>query len=281
MLQEEDFSHKTRINYSEKKEFHNILFSAIIITLNEKNNILKTIQSIREAAIIGRFKIPVEIIISDGGSTDGTLELIKGKVDQVVISQANRSNQLNVGGNKANGDFLLFLHADTLLPKGALVRIYMKLRHKGDVIGGAFKKKWKWNKNIKISKFLKSLHFFWEGFGNWLTQLLHIFPGDNAIFVRRDIFHELGGFQHIWLCEDLDFSRRMKNLGKKRRVLYIRDPVHTSTRRFETYGYLRVLYLWFAIYFFWRVGMDPERIRIKYQNYAVSHEEKQRAFLKW
>ena len=250
-----------------------LLVSIIIITLNEAKNLESTIESSRNAALMSRGrKLPIEVIVSDGGSIDGTLELAEAFADRIVHSQKGRYMQLNAGAKASKGDILLFLHADTILPRGAILRIVKRFQD-SKVLGGAFKKDWAWSPNITLSSFLNFSVKFWQGFGNWLTQLVKEFPGDNAFFIKREVFDQLNGFSPMWICEDLDLSRRLlkyskkiernffKKISYKNKIAYIRTPVKTSTRRFETYGFFKSVYMWFKIYLLWRAGFSPDQLR--------------------
>ena len=156
-----------------------MFLSIIIITLNEAENLEETIEKARLAAHFPSGKsIPIEIIVSDGGSTDDTIEIAKRLADKVIVGPKGRYLQLNSGANQAQGEVLLFLHADTLLPEGAIIRMLYKLKNP-EVIGGGFKKFWNWISELKRSSFLKFLCFWWQGLGNWLVRLLRTFPGDN------------------------------------------------------------------------------------------------------
>ena len=216
-----------------------MIVSVIIITLNEADNLKPTIIAARVAAQMSSGKaIPLEIIVSDGGSDDGTIKIAKNLADKVIIGPRGRYKQLNAGVRASKGDVLLFLHADTILPKGAILRIYYNLKTT-NAIGGGFRKYWNWSPKVKRTSFLKFMSYWWQSLGNWLVDLFKNFPGDNAVFVRKNIFNELNGYSQMWICEDFDFSRRMKRYGKQS-IVYIRSAVLTSTRRFEKYGFFRL-----------------------------------------
>jgi glycosyltransferase involved in cell wall biosynthesis len=245
-----------------------MLVSIIIITLNEADYLEESIKKARLAARLPTGKLlSIEIIVSDGGSTDGTIEIAKKLADKVIIGPKGRYLQFNKAANQARGEILLFLHADTFLPEGAIVRINYILRNP-TILGGGFKKYWNWNPMIKRSSFLKFAAFWWQGIGNWLVRLLRTFPGDNAIFVRKSIYEELQGFRPLWICEDFDFSHRLKKYGKER-FIYIRSAVLTSTRRYEKYGFFSINLRWFWIYWFWRLGMSQKRLKVKFKNYVI------------
>ena len=248
-----------------------MLISVIIITLNEANNIESTIRSARLAAQwpSGR-SFPIEIIISDGNSIDNTIMIAQKIADKVITGSPGRFRQLNEGVRHAKGDILVFLHADTLLPKGAIIKIH-KVMKNSNIIGGGFEKSWNWNPNIKRSSFVKLLNFLWEGFDNWIVRFFKTFPGDNVIFVRRNMFSELNGYKKLWICEGFDFMRRLKAYGKKK-IYCIPLQVLTSARRLENYGFLKTKTIWFFIYWLWRLGMSPERLRVRFKKYATEPE---------
>jgi rSAM/selenodomain-associated transferase 2 len=257
-----------------------MLVSIIIITLNEANNIEETIKEARLSALFPSGKrIPIEIIVSDGGSIDDTLTIAQKIADKVISGPRGRSLQLNNGAKEAHGDILLFLHADTILPRSAIIQILIRLKD-SNIIGGAFKKYWNWNPVIKRSSFLKFVSSVWQKYDNWQVRLLRTFPGDNAIFVRKVIFEEMNGFRPLWICEDLDFSHRLKKYGKKRSI-YIESAVLTSTRRFEKYGFFNLIFTWLRIFWFWRIGMSPRRLEAKFNKYPTIPEQGNKTSLRF
>ena len=257
-----------------------MLISVIIITLNEAENIEKTIMAVKKAAQT-KLKplIPIEIVVSDGGSSDKTVEIAKNLVDKVIVGSRGRYKQLNAGANASKGNILLFLHADTLLPEGALLKIYFEMRS-SKTVGGGFEKQWSWSPNLKLSKFLKTMCYIWKGFDNWAVRLLKTFPGDNAIFVRKAVYKQLKGFSPLWICEDFDFIKRLKRY-KKKNIVYIRSAVLTSTRRFEKYGFFKIIVSWFFIYILWRLGMNQKRLRSLFDKYSTIPEPGNRKYLRF
>jgi rSAM/selenodomain-associated transferase 2 len=204
-----------------------MLTSIIIPTLNEAASIARVVEN--AAALPG----DKEIIVVDGGSTDGTVE-IAGERAVVISSTKGRAAQMNAGAKLAKGDVLLFLHADTLLPTGALKAVEQSLSCP-EVIGGRFRVNlnnpgWRyrmigWSINVRDS-------------------IVGGFTGDQAIFVRREIFNSMGGYAPMDLMEDLDFGRRMRRMGKATRL---EEYVTTSARRWEKGGVLRTVFIMGAL----------------------------------
>jgi rSAM/selenodomain-associated transferase 2 len=257
-----------------------MLVSIIIITLNEAETIAKTIKNARQSSFFPSGKqIPIEIIVSDGESTDSTVDIAEKIADKVISGPRGRYLQLNNGAKQARGDILLFLHADTILPDSAILQILYKCKDP-TIIGGAFKKHWDWNPAVNRSSFLKAVSYLWLKYDNWMIGLLRSFPGDNAIFVRKSIFKEINGFRPLWICEDLDFSNRLKKYGKKRTIL-IGSAVLTSARRFEKYGFFKVIFIWLRIFWFWRLGMSPKQLRAKFKNYKEFPERGNKLYLRF
>lgn len=190
--------------------------SLVVPVLNEAKGI--------RAALTALFTVRElhEVIIVDGGSTDGTYELVSQNPQVVAIrADKGRATQMNAGANHASGDVLLFLHADVTLPADA-VECVRRVLSRSDVVAGAFRT--------------------WTVAGDdppWWAPLLHLADlrsrystlpyGDQAIFVRNDVFRAVGGFPSIPLMEDLELSLRLRRLG---RIKTARAHVFVSGRRF-------------------------------------------------
>ena len=166
------------------------------------------------------------------------------------------------------------MHADTILPENGLLYI-AHLFNLPDVIGGGFNKEWEWDQHVNITSFIDMVIYYWSGLGNWLVDLFQVFPGDNAIFVRKDVFENLGGFAPMWICEDFDFTYRLRRYAKSHsnhKIVSIPFRVKTSARRFEQYGVLKVINWWLWMYFLWRLGWSQEKMRLFFDRYSLGHD---------
>ncbi len=192
--------------------------SVIIPTLNEAEILPATLAHLATQDQL------LEMIVSDGGSNDGTRQLATGAGVKVLSGdRPQRASQMNLGARAARGDVLLFLHADTHLPSGGLTNLIAALRDPR-VGGGAFARRF-----TGTSTFLRLTCRLAEWRGDFLGWHL----GDQAMFVRRTVFESLGGFADLDAFEDLDFSRRLSRIS---RTVTLRPPVISHGRRFERRG---------------------------------------------
>ena len=199
------------------------LVSVVIPTFNEAETLPRTLRALSSAAGGQAF----EVIVSDGGSDDHTLAIARAWNCVCVQSpRAQRAAQMNAGAARACGDVLLFLHADTLLPIGALEKVWAACRQPG-IVGGGFVRRYD-----SPSRWLRLTCWLAERRNRWFGWHL----GDQAIFVRRSVFERLGGFRDFDVFEDVDFSRRLARAGK---LLTLRPPVVSSARRFASRGVFR------------------------------------------
>jgi rSAM/selenodomain-associated transferase 2 len=194
------------------------MVSVVIPTYNEASYLPATLDSVADS------KANKEVIVVDVGSVDGTAELAREKASRVVLSRRRqRADQMNLGARLARGSILLFLHADTVLPASALDHIESSLS-RDRIIGGGFIRMYDSSSRfLQTTCLLAGLRTRWAG---W-------FLGDQAIFIRRETFDDLGGFRDLDLFEDLDFSRRMAKAGQ---VVTLFPPVISSSRRFKAHG---------------------------------------------
>jgi rSAM/selenodomain-associated transferase 2 len=191
-----------------------------------------------------------EIIVVDGGSRDRTIEVARPLADQVVSAHRGRAVQMNFGAALAGGDGLLFLHADTLLPPAFATAIANAIRD--GAVGGRF--------DVDLDPPTPLLRLV-GALMNHRSRLSGIATGDQAIFVRRDVFQRLEGYSPIPLMEDIEFSRRLKRVG---RLACLRQRVSTSSRRWQSTGPLRTILLMWTLRLLYFCGVPAERLRRAY-----------------
>ncbi len=196
----------------------------------------------------------VEIVVADGGSSDRTVSLAEPLCDHLVCSTKGRATQMNTGARVATGRILLFLHVDTELPANAYEEILsaMELPH----LWGRF--------DVKLT----GSHFmfrFIEHMMNLRSGLTGIATGDQAIFVTRAAFEQVGGFPDQPLMEDIEISRRLKKLAFP---VSLKSRVITSSRRWEENGiYTTVLLMWW-LRFLYFIGAHPRVLHKMYEKKA-------------
>jgi rSAM/selenodomain-associated transferase 2 len=195
-------------------------------------------------------------VVVDGGSRDGTIEIARRVPDvTALVSARGRAAQMNAGARAARGRVLLFLHADTWLPDGALAAVRDALADPA-VASGRFDVRFDSSRPVlSMIAFFMNLRSRWSG----------ISTGDQAIFVRRDIFDGLGGFAAIPLMEDIELTRRLKRRG---RVAALRARVTTAARKWEREGALRTMALMWALRLLYVCGVPPARLHRWYYRRA-------------
>jgi rSAM/selenodomain-associated transferase 2 len=215
--------------------------SIIIPTLNEAPALTRLAAALPAA----------EIIVADGCSTDETTQLAMRYGWRVVVAARGRGTQMNAGAHIAQGDVLLFLHADTRLPHDAATLIEGVLKDE-TVGGGNFSLRF--DGNTFAAACLTRLYPFlrWGG----------MCYGDSAIFLRREIFHRLGGYRDFPLFEDVDLFRRMKHHG---RFVRLAAYAVTSSRRFEG-RFLRTFLQWSCLQILYWLGVSPHRLAKAYRS---------------
>lgn len=218
--------------------------SVIIPALNESRTITTSLICLQPLRQSGH-----EIILVDGGSSDDTVSLAEGLVDQILTSRPGRALQMNLGARHAWGDTLLFLHADSLLPTDVISRISKALSKR------------EWGRfNIRLSG-RNPLFRIIERMINWRSCISGIATGDQAIFLAKELFFKLGGYAEIPLMEDVELSKRLKAYG---RPACVRSPLITSSRRWEKNGILRtVLQMWRLRWAYYK-GASAEQLANEY-----------------
>jgi rSAM/selenodomain-associated transferase 2 len=190
----------------------------------------------------------VEIIIADGDPHGSTLNAIKEGTVIGVLSQKGRGRQMNAGAVAATGEILLFLHADTFLPSAAFERV-VDVMQTGRYSGGAF--------NLGIDSGRTALRIV-ERAASIRSRITRIPYGDQAIFIRRDIFQDMGGFMDIPIMEDVDLMHRLKRAGH--RIVIISNKVRTSPRRWEKEGIIYCTLRNWTLVMLYMLGVNPEKL---------------------
>lgn len=222
------------------------VLSIVMPALNEAAGIAPLLVALQPLRARG-----VEIVLADGGSTDGTVQQAAPWVDAVVAPGRGRAVQMNAGAAAASADRLLFLHADTRLPPLADVQVLQALA--GGACWGRF--------DVRIDGRPPMLRVV-AALMNLRSRLSGIATGDQAIFVSRAAFVQVGGYPVQPLMEDIELSRRLKRLG---RPACLRTQVCTSGRRWEQRGVWRTIFLmWWLRWRYWR-GEPAARLAQAYR----------------
>lgn len=220
-------------------------FSIIIPVLNESLTLpeyLKALQSLRSQA---------EIIVSDGGSTDETVRIAAKFADRVFQVRKGRASQMNAGARQAQGEVLLFLHADTTLPDHALALIEQQLAQGGQ--WGRFDIQLR-GRPVMLKLIARMM--------NWRSRLTGIATGDQAIFVARQAFFTVGGYPEIALMEDIALSKLLRTIS---RPICLTAKVTSSGRRWETFGVFKTMILMWSLRLRYFFGDDPSVLAELYQ----------------
>ncbi|MFL6933336.1 MAG: TIGR04283 family arsenosugar biosynthesis glycosyltransferase [Xanthobacteraceae bacterium] len=192
-----------------------------------------------------------EVIVVDGGSRDGTVDLARPAADRVIASPRGRAAQMNAGAALARGAVLLFLHADTRLPGNADALVLAGLERSGRAWGRF---------DIAIAGRSPLLAIVAAAI-NLRSRLTRIATGDQAIFVSRDVFAAVGGFPDIALMEDVALSRALKRIS---RPVCVAAKVATSGRRWEQHGVLRTVVLMWRLRLAYFLGAEPATLARRY-----------------
>jgi rSAM/selenodomain-associated transferase 2 len=211
--------------------------SVVVPALNEASGIRTALEALAPLRAGGH-----EVIVVDGGSCDGTPELARRLCDRVLSAPRGRALQMNAGAAAATGDALVFLHVDTRLPQGADELIFQSLRLSP---WGRF--------DVEIDARHPLLRIV-ACTMNLRSRLTGIATGDQAIFVRREVFP---GFPDIELMEDVAFCKAMKRFGPP---ACRRERVVTSGRRWESRGVLRTIVLMWRLRLMYFLGARPEHL---------------------
>lgn len=238
-----------------------ITLSIVIPLLNEADNLPRLMGHLAHLN-----PAPYQVILVDGGSTDNSVaiakELIESLIDsspsvisgqvidwQITESAAGRALQMNAGAELATGDVLLFLHADTQLPNHAIADITSAVRQ---AAWGRF--------DVRLDSSAWMLKVVSQMI-NWRSRFSGIATGDQAIFIKKPLFEQLGGYPQQPLMEDIELCKRLKAIGKP---ACLRSKVITSARRWQQYGTWRTIGLmWHLRFDYWR-GVSADNIKQRY-----------------
>ncbi len=211
--------------------------SIVIPTLNEEENLGALLE------LLGPTPGIHEVVVSDGGSADGTQELAARRA-RLTVSGPGRGLQLRAGAQEATGDVLLFLHADVLPPPDVAAQIDRAVS--AGYVGGNFRLGYP--DGGLLGRWLELLAPVYRGLGRYY--------GDSGLFVRRDAYEAFGGFPAIPIMEDIEFVRRMERYGK---TAYLPGPIASSTRRWRGRA-LRTLLLWGGMQTAYALGVSPWKL---------------------
>lgn len=223
------------------------LMSVVIPVLHEEGQVAAALMRLQAAARSSR----IEVIVVDGGSSDRTLELARAFdwVKVIECGPANRGRQMNAGARAAQGKTLLFLHADVEMPDDGIAAIRRALSG-DDALGGCFQIRFPEQAPASLRLVARGVNF--------RTRLFRTATGDQAIFVRREVFAAIGGYQTIPLMEDVAFFNELKKRG---RVTILGQQVVISPRRWLNFGVWRTVFLMYLLRFGYWVGVPPAKLK--------------------
>lgn len=220
--------------------------SVVIPCLNEAAGIITALKRLQPMRARG-----AEIIVVDGGSTDGSPAVAAPYADHVVAAPRGRAFQMNAGAAAASADVLLFLHADCELPDRADHLIRDGLASSGKTWGRF---------DVRLDGAHPLLRVV-AAMMNLRSRLTGIATGDQGLFMQRGVFTQVKGFPEIPLMEDIAMSRRLKMHGPP---LCLRQTLISSARRWEQRGVLRTIVLMWRLRLAYFLGADPARLALRY-----------------
>lgn len=217
----------------------------VVPVLNEARNLATHLLALQKFRQRG-----AHVVVVDGGSDDDTLAIAQSYADLAFIAPRGRAAQMNAGAAACPADVLLFVHADTRLPNDA-----------DSLVAGAVCKRHAWGRfDVRIDSRRPALHLVADAM-NLRSRWTGIATGDQAIFVRHDLFRAVGGFPDLPLMEDIAISRMLLRHGPP---ACLRQRVMTSARRWEQHGVLRTILLMWRLRAAYFLGADPARLALQY-----------------
>ena len=220
--------------------------SIIVPVLNEAMLVRKFLQQLRGRAS------KAEIIVVDGGSSDGTADLASGLCDRIVHSERGRAVQMNAGARAAHGDTFWFVHVDAEVPPQCLEGIEHALDDPR-VAGGFFR--------IRLPK-SQLVYRLTDDFAHYAGLALGVRCGDHGFFCRRNVFEAVGGFPDVPLMEDVDFFRKLRRTGK---IIAMPHRMVVSPRSFESMGPFRLTFFFGVIWLFYFLGAPRSWLQAIYR----------------
>lgn len=214
--------------------------SIVVPVLNEAAGIQEALLALEPLRSRGH-----EVIIADGGSTDTTVALAQPFADRVIASPRGRALQMNAGANASTGEAVLFLHADTRLPRDA-----------DRIIATALSQRCWGRFDVRIDSPHPVLRVV-SAMMNLRSRVTGVATGDQSIFVSRRVFEAAGGFPPIPLMEDVALSARLKQFGAP---ACLAAKVVTSARRWEQHGVLSTIFLMWRLRLMFHFGADPDSL---------------------
>jgi len=218
------------------------MISVIIPTLNEEKHLPMLINDLNEA------RRSFEIIVVDGGSKDNTIDIADSLDVQLISTTASRAHQMNFGARKARFNHLLFLHADSRLPPKTIESLFLNV---DKLESGCFRLK------FDQSNAFLSIYSAFSKLNNYIFTY-----GDQGLIVKKELFYKVGGFRAMPIMEDIDIVRRLK---KQCEFKKLKEPIYTSSRRFESNGFVYQQIKNIMLVFLYLLGVSPKRLSKFYQ----------------
>lgn len=228
--------------------------STVSIVVPVLNEIETLPELLRHLSRLGKSNaIHYDIVLVDGGSHDGTVQAATQAGFRVVSSPKGRARQMNAGASATRGDILLFLHADTRLPQNALEQVHSALGQADQASWGRF--------NVRITGDAFMLKIV-ARMMNLRSRITGIATGDQAMFIHRSLFDEVGGFPDLPLMEDIELSSSLRRI---QHPVCLRSKVITSGRRWIDNGVWKTIVLmWQLRWAYWR-GVPAEQLAERYR----------------